>query len=102
MFRYFTYFVSGNCKKTKMCLLFLWTALNIAVKGHFRECRKMCLHAKDFPCEEVVGISPIGLKSLILDGRGLHVHTWCIPESNYDATIVQNIAMLDRVISDDG
>jgi hypothetical protein len=87
--------------KTKICVLFVWTDLHIAAKGHFRECRKMCLHAKDFSCEEV-GISPIGLKSLILDGRGFHVHIWCIPESNYDATNVQNISMLDHVISNDG
>ncbi|KAG8085177.1 hypothetical protein GUJ93_ZPchr0010g10423 [Zizania palustris] len=78
-------------------------ALQIAVKDHSRECRKMCLHARVFSCEEE-GISPIGFKSLILDERGFQVHTWCIFQSqnNNDAINVRNTAMLDHAISDDG
>ncbi|TVU18831.1 hypothetical protein EJB05_34946, partial [Eragrostis curvula] len=69
--------------------------LHIAVKGHSRECRKMCLDAKDISCEEA-GISPIGLKSLILDGRGFQARMWWISESKYDASNVRNVSMLDR------
>ena len=61
----------------------------------------MYLHAKDFICEEE-GISPTHLKSLVLHEQGFEVHIRCISESNCDATNVNNITMLDRIISEDG
>ena len=61
----------------------------------------MYLHAKDFCCEEE-GISPTHLKSLVLHEQGFQVCIRCISESNCDATNVRNIAMVDRIISEDG
>ena len=61
----------------------------------------MYLHAKDFTCEEE-GISPNHLKSLVLHEQGFQVCIRCISESNCDATNVNNITMLDRIISEDG
>jgi len=61
----------------------------------------MYLHAKDFTCEEE-GISPTHLKSLVLHEQGFQVCIRCISESNCDATNVNNITMLDHIISEDG
>ncbi|KAL6631006.1 hypothetical protein ACP70R_028346 [Stipagrostis hirtigluma subsp. patula] len=57
----------------------------------------MCLHAKDFSCEEE-GIYQIDSKSLIRDERGFQVHVWCTPGSDNDATIVRNIDFLYRSV----
>jgi hypothetical protein len=62
----------------------------------------MCLREKDFCCKEE-DISPIDLKSLILDEQGFQAHIRCIAEINCDATDVRrNIAMLGHIISEDG
>lgn len=62
----------------------------------------MCLREKDFCCKEE-DISPIDLKSIILDERGFQAYIRCITKINCEATDVRRkIAMLGHIISEDG